>query len=585
MFAGCGQNDTRLPTEPVETIDLGVMPTITPPSEDDPAAQGWETEAFTDRALQQLTLLAKLLASNDTISEDITKSFITDQFECTSLKLANENQVYASKNLTVSRRTADKAPANQFQGALGLAKALQELRFPIEHAGHRKVKFKLYRIDEQEDHVTTQQYLSISGKTDNQTIEQHASWTCVWAKSDNSELPKLKRIGVDHIENVKKTGRWFTDCTFSIVSKNRAFWGQLIHSAQYWWPRIQTTYEFDMDGHIGGAIGDVNGDGLEDLYVCQPYGLPNLLFKHNPDGTVTDISAKAGVDWMERSTSALLIDFDNDGDQDLITYASPQIVFMANDGQGNFELKTSLQPVIGAYSMAAADYDLDGDLDIYVCIRLDPSLTGSNQISSPNPYHDANNGAPNRLIRNDGNWQLTDVTREVGLDQNNRRWSFAATWEDYDNDGDMDLYVANDYGRNNLYRNDAGQFTDVAATSGTEDVASGMSVSFGDYNRDGLMDLYVSNMFSAAGNRTTFQKQYQPNTPQDVREMVQRMARGNSLFTGQTDGRFADISIDAGVTMGRWAWGSKFIDINNDGWEDLVVTNGNMTGDQDTKDL
>lgn len=149
----------------------------------------------------------------------------------------------------------------------------------------------------------------------------------------------------------------------------------------------------------------------------------------------------------------------------------------------------------------------------------------------------------------------------------------------------MDLYVANDYGRNNLYRNDAGQFTDVAATAGVEDVASGMSVSFGDYNRDGLMDLYVSNMFSSAGNRTTFQKQYQADAPEDVRQLIQRMARGNSLFAGQADGRFSDISIDAGVTMGRWAWGSKFIDINNDGWEDLVVTNGNMTGDQGTKDL
>lgn len=379
VLGGCGPSDPRPPTEPVEAIDIGVMPAISSPGEDDPAAEGWETEAFTDQASKQLSLLAELLASNAAISEQTTKSFITDQFRCTSLELASESKVYTSKTLAVTRRKPKHILTDQFQGAAGFAQALQEFRRPLELSAHRKVKFKIYRIDDQEDRVTTQQYLSISSMADNQTLEQHASWTCTWEKAGPSGLPKLKWIGVDHVENVKMTGQWFTECTSSIVSKNRAFWEQLIHPAQYWWPRIQTTYQFDLDGHIGGSIGDVNGDGLEDLYVCQPYGLPNLLFKHNPDGTMSDISAKAGVDWMERSTSALLVDFDNDGDQDLITVVMPFILFMANDGHGKFERKTSLPQINGAYSMAAADYDMDGDLDIYVCIRQDASLAKKNK--------------------------------------------------------------------------------------------------------------------------------------------------------------------------------------------------------------
>ena len=102
-------------------------------------------------------------------------------------------------------------------------------------------------------------------------------------------------------------------------------------------------------------------------------------------------------------------------------------------------------------SLAAADFDEDGDLDVYACCYSQRAT--SPLMGRPVPYHDANNGGRNLLFRNDGRWRFQDVTRQVGLDENNRRFSFAACWEDYDNDGDLDLYVANDYGRNNLYEN------------------------------------------------------------------------------------------------------------------------------------
>ncbi len=186
-------------------------------------------------------------------------------------------------------------------------------------------------------------------------------------------------------------------------------------------------------------------------------------------------------------------------------------------------------------------------------------------------------------MRNDGNWLYTDVTAAIGLDENNTRFSFAASWEDYDNDGDPDLYVANDYGRNNLYKNNDGKFDDVAPELGVEDMSSGMSASWGDYNRDGWMDLYVSNMFSAAGNRITYQRQFKSDADANVREQYQRLARGNTLFLN-THGGFSDVSEDAGVTMGRWAWGSRFADINGDGWQDLLVANGFITT-EDSGDL
>lgn len=170
------------------------------------------------------------------------------------------------------------------------------------------------------------------------------------------------------------------------------------------------------------------------------------------------------------------------------------------------------------------------------------------------------------------------------MDENNRRFSYAAAWDDYDNDGDLDLYVANDFGRNNLYQNQGGHFKDVAADAGVEDIGPGMSSCWSDYNNDGLVDLYVSNMFSSAGNRITQQQQFQQQADDETRSAFRRHARGNSLFANLGDGRFQDVAVPAGVVLGRWAWGSKFADLNHDGWQDLIVTNGFIT-QEDSGDL
>ena len=205
-------------------------------------------------------------------------------------------------------------------------------------------------------------------------------------------------------------------------------------------------------------------------------------------------------------------------------------------------------------------------------------------MGEPMPYYDANNGGRNTLLRNDGSFRFSDVTQQTGLEQNNTRYSLAVSWEDYDNDGDLDLYVANDYGRNCLYRNDGGRFVNVAQQLGVEDMSAGMSICWGDYNHDGWMDMYVANMFSAAGNRITFQRQFKSSVDPTVRKAFQRHARGNTLFENDGKGGFRDVSVQAGVTMGRWAFGSRFVDLNNDGWDDLVVANGFISAD-DSGDL
>jgi hypothetical protein len=111
-------------------------------------------------------------------------------------------------------------------------------------------------------------------------------------------------------------------------------------------------------------------------------------------------------------------------------------------------------------------------------------------------------------------------------------------------------------------------------------MASGMSVAWGDYNRDGATDLYVGNMFSAAGNRVSFQRRFSRGGEAAAIEGLRRMARGNSLFEADGSGGFRDVSVATGTHMGRWAWSSGFVDINNDGWEDVAVATGYLTRDR-----
>lgn len=105
-----------------------------------------------------------------------------------------------------------------------------------------------------------------------------------------------------------------------------------------------------------------------------------------------------------------------------------------------------------------------------------------------------------------------------------------------------------------------------------------MSASFGDINRDGRMDIHMGAMFSGAGSRVTRQPTFKPGASEDVKSRFQLLARGNVLFENLGKAGFRDVSVDAGITMGRWAWASVFADLNNDGWEDLLVANGFVTG-------
>ena len=536
----------------------------------DPANDGWDSEKFSEAAGKQLKSLAKLAADLDTHGPGDFASIVADDFSCQPLRPTNLKTVLQNSTWTVSRWKAGgaSAPVSLKRGAEGLVEALRELT-------PSRVKFKIVRVGDLGQAVSTALFVESTGNRDGRRVQHTAQWNCRWRASAGS--PLLQSIDVVDFEEVVLSSTLgeglLSDCTEAAVGHTACYGPQLLRGQGYWARRVSSRL-MDIIGHSGLAIGDANGDGLEDVYVCQPAGLPNRLFLHQPDGTVRDASRESGLDWLDYSRSALFLDFDNDGDQDLAINGHGLVLLLRNDGRGRFGGVGAFR-VESGLSMAAVDYNNDGRLDIYICCYPD---------RSPVPYYDAENGVANHLFRNDGGWRFSDVTNEVGLDDNNNRFSFAAGWEDYDNDGDLDLYVANDYGRNNLYRNDGGRFVDVAASAGVEDMAAGMGVAWADYNRDGWMDVYVSNMFSSAGNRVTFHRRFEGEAGSVARAAMQRHARGNSLFSADGSGGFKDVSVSSGVTMGRWSWDTKFADIDNDGREDLLVANGYITND-DPHDL
>ena len=557
----------------------------------DPRADGWDTEAFNEESDAQLKALGKLLTHPEHLDAAHLAPLLADDFTCGDLRPTSLQPAYQDARTEV-RRQAAGAPAaaaggQAHRGAEGLLAALRPLLSPFAKARDLRFKFKMIAVERHgPGDVTTRQYLALIGRRDDGMVEQNSTWTARWRQDRPGTPPRLREIRVSDFEEVTTRGAGgplFSDLTAAVLGPNASFREQLARGNPYWRSRIESYHQIHLFGHNGLALGDVNGDGYDDLYVCQPGGLPNRLFVQKPGGTSADVSAEAGVDFLDNTQSALLIDLDNDGDQDLVAAMAGGLLLLENDGRGRFTVRGTSAPVANIYSLAAADYDTDGDLDVYACVYYGSGDDDASEIPVPMPQYDANNGGRNRLFRNDGKWRMTDVTATVGLDHNNRRFSYAAAWDDYDNDGDLDLYVANDFGRNNLYRNEgpqarAHQFSDVADAAGLSSGAFGMAAAFGDYDRDGLMDIHLGAMFSSAGSRITTQRQFMPDKPQEVRERFRHMARGNSLFHNDGGGTFRDVSVDANITYGRWAWASLFFDLNNDGWEDILVANGFVTG-------
>lgn len=276
--------------------------------------------------------------------------------------------------------------------------------------------------------------------------------------------------------------------------------------------------------NFGVAFGDYDGDGADDIYISR-HNAPNLLYQAIGNGQFAEVAAQAGIAHVGTTNMSAWGDFDNDGHLDLYlgNRDEPNILYH-NNGDGTFTDISASAGVNSGHRTRAVlwgDVDRDGYIDLYV----------------------ANLAAPNYLYHNNGDGTFTDITaaanaQDFGI-------AMGSLFFDYDNDGDLDLYLTHDANQPNiLYRNDGtGNFEDVSVVSGANIAAQGMGVDFADINHDGFFDLYITNLYE------------------------------NVLLLSDGDDTFTEIGGPAGVDDLGMGWGTVFLDYDNDGYSDIYVSN------------
>ena len=424
-------------------------------------------------------------------------------------------------------------------------------------------------------------YDLVGRRADDRREERVGSWRTTWSRDESQAWRAIQWTAAE--ETIcRATGPVFVDVTAHALGKLESYQSQMLHGADYWRTVLDGAIGVDVYCNNGVAAGDFDNDGFDDFYVCQPAGLPNRLYRNRGDGTFEDVTEKAGVGVLDSTACARFADFRNRGRQDLLVVCGTGPLLFVNQGDGSFSLRHDAfkftHPPQGTFTHAAiADYDRDGRLDIYFCMYM--YYLGLDQYHYPIPYYDARNGPPNCLFHNEGDGTFIEATERAGLNADNDRYSFACAWGDSNGNALPDLFVANDFGSSQLYRNNGdGTFTVVSKEAHVESVGAGMSCCWADFDNDGRQDIYVPSMWEAAGQRVSQQKQFHEKAPANIRELYQRHARGNALYRNAGDGTFQNVGRQAGVEMGRWSWCSDFWDFDHDGYADLYVANGYLSG-------
>jgi len=385
-------------------------------------------------------------------------------------------------------------------------------------------------------------------------VEQRGEW-------------RLERLFVTSLDETRRATPLFTEVSRSAGIAHRApIFGKEGNDSFFW---------------EGAACADADGDGRYDLFV--PSDDRNFLYRNKGDGTFEDIAGAAGVAVPASGTSALFFDADHDGRTDLLVghvgyqdkaeiSGRPNALYRNVGGDSlhyeNVTAASGLGELHITFGLSAADVNNDGFVDFHV------ASYNAEGFVAPDSWHEAGNGTPNALYINQRDGTFRNDAAAAGVAD--VRWSYAASFCDFDEDGDQDYYLANDYAANALYRNNGdGTFEDVAEKFGVSDVGNGMGVTWGDHDTDGDIDLYVSNMSSTAGNRILRRL---ASGSDGLEETLFKLAAGNSIF--EWDGsKFERVPTQAGGVDASWAWSAQFDDLDIDGHQDLLCVNGFISGE------
>jgi hypothetical protein len=339
--------------------------------------------------------------------------------------------------------------------------------------------------------------------------------------------------------------------------------------------------KFIAESMSGGvSLIDYDGDGWPDIYFTNAQSVDMALhgtkarsdlYHNNHDGTFTDVTDRAGVGYPCWAMGASVGDYNDDGWPDLLVTCLGGVVLYRNNGDGTFTDVTKISGLASdsgwATGAAFGDYDGDGWADLFVSHYVDFHLNSLPAFGSSKSCKYLGldvqcgprglKGSSDNLYHNNGNGTFTDVSKNARVHDPDGRYGLTAIWSDWDNDGKLDLFVANDGQANYLYQGDGtGKFVDNGLTSGVAANEDGveqanMGIAIGDYLHTGRMSLLLSHF--------------------DVEYAALYRNEGNMNFT--------DVSIASGIargTQGYVGWGSAFVDFSNDGWDDLLLVNGHV---------
>jgi hypothetical protein len=339
----------------------------------------------------------------------------------------------------------------------------------------------------------------------------------------------------------------------------------------------------------GVALIDFDRDGWPDIFFTNApdvdmflagHKARSALYHNNRDGTFTDVTEKAGVAFPCWAMGATVGDYNNDGWPDLLVSCFGGVVLYRNNGDDTFSDVTRASGLSADKGWATGatfgDYDGDGFVDLFVPHYVDLDLNDLPALGSKKTcmYHEIPvqcgprglKGSADNLYRNNGDGTFTDVSASAGVDDKQHYFGLGAVWSDFDDDGKLDLFVANDGEPNYLYKNEGnGRFTDVAyqagvAVNGNGGEQANMGVALADYFHTGRFSIAVSH----------FSEEY------------------TTLFRNDGGWNFTDVSHDAGIapaTVPYVGWGDAFLDMDNDGWLDLALVNGHVYPQVDKRDI
>ncbi len=543
----------------------GEAPTADP-STDTLAEGSWPTEAFSSEAGSTKKLLLGSIEAGGLSAEAATQAFADDfRGEDFHQRPASASRIESGIHLADWQETEASLDATAFRERWNdWLTALGEVQTVEVHTWEIQLRPQASGLPGIETHEAV---WILARLEDGRLREERLYLVLDLVKLEGGEW-KIAGVGSEEGRTTTAPGPFFRDVSAQVLPAGYDQIGAQIYT----------------DG--GPVLADFDADGDVDLFLPRLHA-PARLYENDGTGHFEDTTAARGLELnslRQGTNSGLFLDLDRDGRLDLAVGNKQDglLVFrnQANGGTVRFSDATGGEPLAGTgewESLAAADYDRDGLVDIY--------LTNYNLIDiehQPESYVDARDGLGNVLLRNLGDFRFEDATASAGLTPGAERWSYAAAWADYDRDGDLDLFVANDYGPNSLYRNrDDGTFAQVATEVGAEDYGNGMGVLWADVDGDLWLDAYISNMQSFAGNRITLLENF-PGSAED-RALYRRFSKGNTLLRNlgeqaEGDVAFEDITDQAGVRGAFWAWGNLALDYDADADLDLFVCGGFYTG-------